>query len=138
MHKLTTAVAVCFFGFILWVIYLANTGSKSIFFDFIKLIPYGDKLGHVCLFGFLTMTVVAGSRFRSFSIGNLRLYYGAVLVILFVVGEEISQIFIPSRTFDLIDLSADMFGILLAVCVSYIVNKHLTRRSSKDAVNGAS
>lgn len=44
-----------FFIFILWILFLANTGQNSVFFTFITKIPYGDKLGHFCLFGLLTL-----------------------------------------------------------------------------------
>lgn len=129
MYKLIIALAAAFFMFILWVIYLANTGGSSIFFDFIRSIPNGDKLGHLCLFGTLTFGVIVGSRFRSFTLGNLNFYYGAVLVAIFVIGEELSQYFIPSRTFDIVDLTADSLGILMAACLAYLANKHLTKRS---------
>lgn len=118
-------IAITFFAFILWVIYLANTGSSSVFFGFIRSIPYGDKLGHICLFGFLTLVTIVGSKFRGFSFGKFKLYYGAVLVGIFVVGEELSQAFIPSRTFDFFDLAADSVGITIAVGIAYVVNKYL-------------
>ena len=126
MYKLILAVAVVFFAFILWIIYLANTGGSSVFFDFVRSIPHGDKLGHMCLFGFLTLVTILGSKFRSFACGRFKLYYGAVLVGLFVVGEELSQAFIPSRTFDFVDLAADSVGITIAVGIAYVANKHLT------------
>lgn len=130
MYRVITAVAVSFFVFILWIIYLANTGSSSIFFGFVRSIPYGDKIGHAGLFGVLTLLVVIGSKFRTFSCGRLNIYYGAMLVILFVIGEELSQAFIPSRTFDLIDLTADSTGIMLAISLAYLASKHLPRPSN--------
>jgi len=126
LYKLILTIAVVFFAFILWIIYLANTGGSSVFFDFIRSIPYGDKLGHMCLFGFLALVTIIGSKFRTFSCGGLTLYYGAVLVGLFVVVEELSQAFIPSRTFDFVDLAADSVGIIIAVGIAYVANKHLT------------
>lgn len=124
MYKLIVAVATAFFIFTLWILYLANTGGSSIFFDFVRSIPYGDKLGHFCLFGTLTFGVVIGSKFRCFRLGRLKIYYAAILVSVFVVGEELSQAFIPSRTFDLMDLTADTLGILTAVGLAYLADKH--------------
>lgn len=126
MYKLISIVAVGFFIFILWIIYLANTGGSSIFFDFIRSTPYGDKLGHMGLFGFLALAAVLGSKFRTFTYGKFKLYYGATLVSLFVVGEELSQAFIPSRTFDFSDLAADAVGIVVAVGIAYMAEKRLT------------
>ncbi|WP_308367755.1 MULTISPECIES: VanZ family protein [unclassified Microbulbifer] len=135
MPKLTTAISTSFFLFILWVIYLANNGSDSLFFDFVKSIPYGDKIGHFFLFGTLTLTVVVASRFRSFTVGWLNIYYGGVLVALFVLGEEISQAFIPFRTFDLADLTADTLGILMAIGAAYLTRKYLIKIYDKDSVS---
>ena len=45
-----------------------------------------------------------------------------MLVGLFVVVEELSQAFIPSRTFDFVDLAADSVGIVIAVGIAYVAN----------------
>ncbi|MFO7538775.1 MAG: VanZ family protein [Chloroflexota bacterium] len=128
MYRVISALAFCFFLFILWIIYLANTGSSSIFFNLVRSIPYGDKLGHVGLFGFLTLLAIVGSKFRSFSYGRLNIYYGAAIVFLFALGEELSQTFIPSRTFDFVDLVANSIGIVVSVGFAYLASKHLTWR----------
>ena len=117
MTNLTRLAALAFLLFIVWVIYMANAGHNSVFFDFVAAIPYGDKLGHVGLFGTLTFLTVLASKFTGWTLNNTRLYFGAIAVTLFVIGEEISQAFIPSRTIDFADLSADAVGILLAVLV---------------------
>lgn len=137
MYKLAALAAVCFFMFISWIIYLADSGSNSIFFDFIRIIPYGDKFGHAGLFGLLTILLIIAFKFRSFGIGKVEIYYGFSLVFIFVVVEELSQIFFPSRTFDFADLVADIAGILVAVAMCFIGSKYLTKSSSKDAARGA-
>ena len=117
MTNLTRLAALASLLFIVWVIYMANSGHSSVFFDFVAAIPYGDKLGHVGLFGTLTFLTVLASQFAGWTLNNTRLYFAAIAVTLFVIGEEISQAFIPSRTFDVADLSADAVGILLAILV---------------------
>ena len=117
MTNLTRLAALAFLLFIVWVIYMANAGHNSVFFDFVAAIPYGDKLGHVGLFGTLTFLTVLASQFAGWTLNNTRLYFAAIAITLFVIGEEISQAFIPSRTFDVADLSADAVGILLAILV---------------------
>lgn len=47
--------AIGFTDFILWILYLANTGGQSIFFEWVNAVPYGDKLGHFGLFGMLAI-----------------------------------------------------------------------------------
>jgi hypothetical protein len=135
MYKLISLLAAAFFCFILWIIYLANTGGHSVFFDFIRSLPYGDKLGHFCLFGLLTLILVVGSKFCSFRLGRIRIYYGVLAVTVFVVGEELSQAFIPTRTFDLIDLAADALGISLATTIAFVINKYLAKQFNPNAAN---
>jgi len=120
MHKLAILIAICFSVFIGWILYLANSGGNSIFFDLVRATPYGDKVGHLCLFGTLTAIVILASKFRTFSLGRLHIYYGAAVVALFVFGEEISQTFIATRTFDLIDLLLNFVGIALFSYLVYV------------------
>ena len=132
-HVLKTLIplgAVAFFCFILWVIYLANTGQNSVFFQFVASIPYGDKLGHFCLFGLLTLATNLAFRFKSFKLFSIELFLGTILVFSFVVIEEFSQYFIPNRSFDLMDLSADFVGIVFFTFVTSYLNK-MTFRSKK-------
>ncbi len=72
-------------------------------------IPYGDKLGHATLYGVMAMLLNYGLSYRK--IKGLQL--GAVLVLTFAILEEFSQIYIPSRTFDLYDILADIVGVLI-------------------------
>ncbi|MEH6465247.1 MAG: VanZ family protein [Shewanella psychromarinicola] len=65
------------------------------------------------LFGLLTYMANLALHSRHFRLGRLPLYYGTVLVSIFVLSDQISQGFIPSRTLDIIDLAADGVGITL-------------------------
>ena len=130
MYKCIAIAATAFFLFLLWIIYLANTGASSVFFGFIRSIPYGDKWGHFGLFGALTFLTIVASKFRYFCIGKLRIYFSTVVVALFVFAEELSQAFIPSRTFDLVDLTADFFGIIVATVIASLASKYLKKHHS--------
>ncbi|WHI51797.1 VanZ family protein [Microbulbifer sp. MLAF003] len=114
MQKILALSTILFFGFILWVIYLANTGSSSIFFELVRAIPYGDKIRHIVLFGTLTLILTLSSRQKFYCLGSIHIYYGAIAVFLFALSEEVTQAFLPSRTFDFIDLAADLIGIGIA------------------------
>ena len=136
-HVLKTLIPLCavaFFCFILWVIYLANTGQNSVFFQLVAHIPYGDKLGHFCLFGLLTLATNLAFKFKSFTFFSRELFLGTILVFGFVVIEEFSQYFIANRTFDLIDLSADFVGIVFFTFVTSYLKK-MTLRSKKALSN---
>lgn len=126
MYKLFTASALSFLAFLLWIIYLANTGRGSIFFDLVESIPYGDKAGHLGLFWFFTLTAVIGLKFRTFKLAGFSIYLGTALVFIFATGEELTQLVLPNRTFDLVDLAADLLGILLATgLAAYLQTKIL-------------
>lgn len=132
--KLFQVAGISFFGFILWVIYLANTGGSSIFFELIREIPHGDKLGHFGLFGVLTLlfNIACGFKaFRLFSYSRSRLrvtkvycYWATCFVFIFAVAEELSQGWLDTRTLDWQDLLADLPGIACFTLLSYRVSKH--------------
>ncbi|WP_194868226.1 VanZ family protein [Pseudoalteromonas sp. PPB1] len=127
MHKLVSFVAMSFFVFIVWVIYLANTGQDSIFFDLVRSIPNGDKLGHVSLCGILTALFIVCCKFRSFAFGNAHVYYGVAIVLTLVCLEELSQAFISTRTFDLFDMVANIVGISSGAFICHLGKTRFTQ-----------
>lgn len=132
MHKLTIAIFSGFFLFILWIIYLANTGQESVFFELARLIPYGDKIGHLCIFGLLTLTANFASKFKTLSIGRVNLFWGSVAVFVFVSIEELSQHFMPTRSLDIYDFTADFIGILLFTWLSANLSKRNLIRHTRE------
>ncbi|ROS01704.1 hypothetical protein EDC56_2149 [Sinobacterium caligoides] len=129
MHKLMMVVSSALFLFILWVIYLTNTGQQSLFFDGVRLIPYGDKVGHFFLFGLLALAVNLASKLKVFSIGKLKIFWGSAIVFVFLTIEELSQYFIPTRTLDLYDFIADIAGVSLFSGLSVILAKNKVTHS---------
>lgn len=131
--KLNILVSLCafsFFVFILYIIYLADTNKSSIFFDFVKSIPYGDKLGHIGLFGLLTFLVSWALKFKAVTFKKVKIYYGAILVFSFAFLEELSQAFYPNRTLDIYDLFADIIGIVLFSILLNSIEKKVKNDSS--------
>ncbi|GAA3928577.1 VanZ family protein [Litoribacillus peritrichatus] len=111
--------ATAFFGFICWVIYLADSGKENIFLVIVHAIPYGDKVGHAVLYGLLAFLMNMAFNMKSMPplkvkpFRNVILPMGAVLVFLFAFLEELTQMYFPNRTFDGGDLIADFVGITL-------------------------
>ncbi len=124
MYKIISILSVTFLGFIAWIIYLANTAQNSIFFEFVGSIPYGDKLGHFCLFGFLTLGANFAFKLKSYKLLSLNVYLGSIAVFIFVLLEELSQYFIPSRTLDATDLLADIVGIITFSLITKFMSKY--------------
>lgn len=125
LSKVISFLSILFFAFILWVIYLANTGQTSVFFHFVASIPYGDKLGHFCLFGLLTFGSNIVFKLKTVSVANVEIYIGAILVLLFVTVEELSQYFIPNRTLDVSDYMANVVGIITFHVVTKRIAKYV-------------
>uniref|UniRef100_UPI0040565F71 VanZ family protein n=1 Tax=Candidatus Electronema sp. TaxID=2698783 RepID=UPI0040565F71 len=115
IRSLVITAAALFSVGILWIVYLVDTGAhtKSMFrpvFTISDRLAYGDKLGHFLLFGPFTLAVNAALNFRRLGTG---FYLGSLLVFCFTLAEELGQCFIPSRSFELLDILANGAGILL-------------------------
>lgn len=130
MTRFFLVLSALFFGFILWIIFLADTGRPSVFFDLVKAIPYGDKVGHACLFGTLTFGINLGLSYRRWKILHMNLHVGTIFVTAFVVLEELSQARFPNRTVDPFDLMADAVGITTATVLLWRLDRRRERRSS--------
>ncbi|NQZ90179.1 MAG: VanZ family protein [Colwellia sp.] len=124
MHKLISILSVAFLGFIAWIIYLANTAQNSVFFEFVASIPNGDKLGHFCLFGLLTLGANFAFKLKCITLMSSNIYIGSVVVFVLVLVEELSQYFIPNRTLDATDLLADFVGIITFSLITKFIEKH--------------
>lgn len=116
--RLSTILFIAFSIFIALVIRAANTGQGGRYWGFLHHIPWGDKLGHFILMGTLCLLLNLALRCRTVRLGRLPMQLGTLIISVFVIVEEISQVFLPHRTFDLGDLLADGIGIALATWVS--------------------
>ncbi|MBX3038964.1 MAG: VanZ family protein [Anaerolineales bacterium] len=107
-------IAILFFVFIITVIILANFNQIPRFVKNIYDFPYGDKAGHLVLFGLLNFFVTL-SLIRALPQRDPKLV--AVLTSLclaFFIGvEEFSQKYFSTRTFDLLDLTASYIGLVV-------------------------
>ena len=96
-----------FFSFICFIIYQADTAHYNFAFRMVGKVPYGDKIGHIVLYGFMAFLLnygLDGKKWFKFHIGSL-------LVLVFSVVEEMSQAYFPSRSFDYADILASVTGI---------------------------
>ena len=113
--------AVLFIGFIVWIIVDADLGAQNPFIQFANTIPYGDKIGHACIFGTMAFLVTIASRFASWRLASVEVFYGTSLVFLFALVEEGSQYFMKTRNFDFYDALADFVGICIAaLCLRFM------------------
>ncbi len=102
-------VAVVYGVGIVAIIVLADTqhlGFLGRLYDF----PYGDKLGHIVVFGLLSLLVNMAALERR--PGNTAVVLRASLGLAVVIGlEELSQRWLPARTSSAWDLLASYLGV---------------------------
>ena len=115
-------IPLSFFLFICGVIYLADTADYNFAFRMVGHIPYGDKIMHALLYGMMAMFLNYGLSYRSFR----GIPVAALWVLGFAILEEITQYWIPSRTFDLGDIAADIVGVSLLVWVRFSSQRELS------------
>lgn len=134
MNKAYRILALSFFILIIWIIYNANVGNQIFLFKAVNHIPFRDKMGHFILFGILTWCLNFGFNYRRINLLSKKFFLGTTLVTVFVVIEEFSQVFIPLRSFDLVDLLADAIGIIAFDFLSRKTGKKLENREVSKVV----
>lgn len=97
--------------FLVSLVLLADSGHGHWLFALAYLIPDGDKLGHFLLFGSLSFLVNLLLRSAPTRLYGFTVMKGSTIIMSIVTLEECSQVFFKSRTFDLLDLTADAVGI---------------------------
>jgi len=97
--------------FLIGLVLLADSGRGGVLFKLAYLIPDGDKLGHFLLFGSLSFLVNLLLRSAKTTLYGISVMKGSAILMTIVTFEECSQLFFRSRTFDLLDLTADAAGI---------------------------
>ncbi len=91
------------------LIVTADRGALAI--RWLAGLPAGDKIGHFVLIGFLAYLVNAALGARRWRWRRLSILKGSLLVGALVLAEEISQLWLIHRAFELADLVADAAGI---------------------------
>jgi len=101
-----------FLGFFLYIIYAANHGTLPFFIRRLYMFPGGDKVGHFVLLGIASFFANQLLYPRHFLVFGKVFFVGSLIVFVAITAEEISQMFISNRTFDLVDLSCSYLGII--------------------------
>lgn len=104
-------LALAFFALLLLIAYWADTGSMPDALKVIYNFPNGDRLGHFVLYGVLAYLLTLAFPFRRYQVGGWMVPLGVLLALGLSTLEEASQLFIATRTPDLVDLAAGYLGI---------------------------
>ncbi|WP_339137355.1 MAG: hypothetical protein WGN25_04955 [Candidatus Electrothrix sp. GW3-4] len=110
--RLWAIFVVLFLAFFLYIIYAANHGTLPFFIRRLYLFPGGDKLGHFVLLALASFLANQLLYPRHFLVFGKVFFVGSLIVLIAITAEEISQMFLANRTFDLIDLSCSYLGII--------------------------
>lgn len=127
-HRIgAVAAAFAFISFFVWIVIIADTGNGTPWWSvIIDHLPYGDKVGHLCLVSMLSFLCNLAFPSRRWSIITL-----TTLVLLTVLTlEESSQGLIRSRTLDFFDWLADVAGLAIGQFCALRASNFLKRRSS--------
>ena len=129
MTTLIRVLLIAFLSFLVWVIYQKDTGATIAVTRIIEGIPNGDKLGHFLLMGTLTILGVLASQFHRFKFKETLQIYSASLIIFVVITlEEFSQLFLESRTFEWLDMTANTAGIVLFSLLAAVIERLVQKK----------
>ena len=97
--------------------------------------PLGtDKLVHVAMFFILGWLLHRAFTHQSLElVSKMSLYLTQVVTILYGFSDELHQLFVPGRTADMYDMTADAIGGFLFIVVFLIFR--LFRKNASQAVN---
>ncbi|MCI5224736.1 MAG: trypsin [Candidatus Electrothrix sp. AR4] len=112
-----------FLLFFLYVIYAANQGTLPLFIRRLYLFPGGDKVGHFVLLGIASFFANQLLYPRHFFVFGKVFLVGSLILLVAMTAEEISQMFLANRTFDLIDLSCSYLGIIAGDIVVRVLKR---------------
>lgn len=132
---LARAISLGFMLFLLAVVVIANRGEGNDWWPFLNHIPYGDKVGHVGLFGVLSL--LCNLAFPNRRPTRLPAFITKTTFVLLVIIslEEISQAFIPTRSLDPFDWLADLLGLACGQTLALVIlGKHNKTHSFKQSL----
>lgn len=95
------------------IILYANMGWDLFLFDWVRYVPFKDKLSHFLLVGVLTFFVNVLLDFRRTNIFHQKILLGSLLVFVFFTLEEMSQAFLPTRNCEFLDFCCNTLGVLV-------------------------
>ncbi len=95
------------------VLLVATADGGALDVSFLARVPAADKVGHFVLMGLLSYLLNAALGCRRFCWRRLSLLQGSALTGMIVAIEELSQLWLVHRSFELADLAADLTGIWL-------------------------
>jgi VanZ family protein len=109
---------IAYFGAILLIVVLADAGELLHTLTYVHSIPWGDKALHLVLATGLGFFVNVIPKEPFVVVHGQRVQRGSLFVFPAVIAEEVSQRWIPGRTFDLRDMAANLIGLTIGAGIA--------------------
>ncbi len=106
-------LTITFALFLVGLVALANAGRVPALFGIVAHLPGGDATGHFLLIGAMAFLLNASLPVLRRPVGRFRLPRGSLILALVVTVEELSQLWLPARSFSWADLLGNYLGILI-------------------------
>ena len=119
------------------IIGLANTGALRGQLAFLHELPLGDKIGHFVLIGTMALLLNLCLRAATVRVAGLPVLKGSLIVAAIAAVEELSQIFVRSRSFSWSDLLADLLGIAVIGSLAVLWFRRSDVSRPRDAGTGS-
>ena len=123
-------IAIIFTFLIIGIIVIAGFRPET--YRFVFLIPFGDKLGHFILLGLFTFILNITFSLKKIIFFKMNILLGSLIVFCFITVEEITQLYISTRTFSFFDLLANYIGIIVFSYFSILTFKIIKLRSKHE------
>jgi hypothetical protein len=120
-------LAVIYILILAGIVFLADWRDTQFLFRPVRRLPYGDKIGHFLLMGLFSLLLNLALKARTIRLWRVNVLLGTLIVLIVVVIEEFSQIFIRGRSFDYTDLIADLAGILIFGEIARLIYRRFSR-----------
>ncbi|MDA7629959.1 VanZ family protein [Akkermansiaceae bacterium] len=127
-RRLGDIALIGFAGFIVFVIVQVNKGAPMPWLGPLGGMRYLDKAGHFFLMGVLSFLAVVSIAPRLPAPPKKATLQVLTVLLLLIAAEEISQHWIPSRTFSVADFCFDLAGVAFFGCLAY---RWISRASAK-------
>lgn len=111
--------------FLASIIALSDIKETQYLFKTIRRIPFADKFGHLILMGLFALVLNVLLNFRQIQVWKSYSFLGSLIVLVLITIEEVSQIFVPNRDFDLMDLLTNYLGVFLFGILAGRIHKKL-------------
>ncbi len=108
-HRRLKWLTLAYASALLLLVVAADRGSLVT--SYLAALPAADKIGHFLLMGVLSYLANGALGGRRLRWHRLSVLQGSLLVAGFVAVEELSQLWMAHRSFELADLAADAAGI---------------------------